>query len=183
MRRGTGLWGALLVLALASTGCVAAPPPPLQPVDPEFVRTMRPVIQDDLTATLNDQWSLPEKYGEPGWEARLFCDVRIIEVTPMPGDGASRVGVLADCNGFGREGTELVKASFGQVGTWIVELDGNRVRARDGGPDGAERGDWEKRWFTKQALDEIRRVDDSDWSDPAALARRHFGLPADAPLR
>ncbi|MFF3210824.1 hypothetical protein ACFYYB_09170 [Streptomyces sp. NPDC002886] len=170
-------------LALALTGCVAAAPPPLQPVDPEFVRTMRPVIQDDLAATLNDQWSTTPKDGEPGWEARLFCDVRIIEVTPMPGNGVSRVGLVADCNGFGREGTALVDARFGQVGTWIVELDGGRVRARDQGPDGAERGDWERRWFTKQALNEARRVEHGDWSDPAALARRHFGLPADAPLR
>lgn len=52
MRRGTGRWGATLALALAlalaSTGC-EEPTPPL--LDPEFVRTMRPVIQDDLAAT------------------------------------------------------------------------------------------------------------------------------------
>lgn len=184
MRRGTGLWGATLALALAlaSTGC-EEPTPPLQPLDPEFVRTMRPVIQDDLAATLNIRHSLPVRYGEvPGWELRYFCDVRIIEVTPMPAQGAYSVGVLADCHVYERVGTELVKGMFGETGPWLVELDGPRVHSSINDPEGHEPEAWNKRW-SKQATDEMYRLMGTKWADPAVAARRHFGLPADAPLR
>lgn len=182
MRRRSGLWGATLALALASTGC-EEPTPPLQPLDPEFVRTMQPVIQESLAATLNSRNSLPKHYGEhPGWELRYFCDVRIIEVTPMPAKGVSSVGVLAHCTTFERVGMELVAGMFGQVGGWLIELDGPRVRASEEGPDGPEPEAWKKRW-SKQAREEVYRLIGTEWADPAVAARRHFGLPADAPLR
>lgn len=183
MRRRSGVWGAVLALVLVSTGCEESIPP-LPPLDPEFVRTMRPVIQEDLAATLNKRSSLPKSYGDhPGWELRYFCDVRIIEVTPRPAQGVDSVVVLASCGGFERVGTDLVDGGFGEQVPWLVELDGPRVHASESAPDG---GDEWKKWhkrLSKQARKELDRLRPVKWADTAAIARRHFGLPADAPVR
>ncbi|MFJ5551843.1 hypothetical protein [Streptomyces sp. NPDC093225] len=142
------------------------------------------MIQDHLAATLNKQRSLPQHYGEvPGWELRYFCDVRIIEVTPMPTQGISRAGVLADCTAFERVGTELVKGTLGQLGQWIVELDGHRIQSSiQNDPKDDKLKTWNNHW-SKQATDEVHRLMHTKWADPAVAARRHFGLPPDAPLR
>ncbi|MFE9565885.1 hypothetical protein ACFYM0_32775 [Streptomyces sp. NPDC006487] len=142
------------------------------------------MIQEDLAATLNKGSSLPKSYGDhPGWEVRYFCDVRIIEATPRPARGVDSVVVLASCHGFGRVGTDLVDGGFGEKVPWLVELDGPRVHASESAPDGGgEVLKWNKR-LSKQALKEVVRLLGVKWADTAAIARRHFGLPADAPVR
>ncbi|MFZ3492383.1 hypothetical protein ACODT5_03930 [Streptomyces sp. 5.8] len=70
----------------------------------------------------------------------------------------------------------------GESGPWLVELDGPRVHSSINDPEDHELEAWNKRW-SKQATDEVRRLRGTKWADPAAVARRHFGLPVDAPLR
>ncbi|MEV7420399.1 hypothetical protein [Streptomyces sp. NPDC089919] len=141
------------------------------------------MIQDHLATTLNKQRGLPVRYSEvPGWELRYFCDVRIIEVTPMPKQGISSVGVLAYCTTYERVGTDLVNGTMGQSGRWIIELDGRRIQSSiENDLKNDELEAWNKRW-SKQATDEVQRLSGTNWADPATTARRHFHLPANAPV-
>ncbi|MEU5536779.1 hypothetical protein [Streptomyces sp. NPDC020362] len=175
-RWGIGL-GATLVLVV--TGAWVAGP---AGVDRQLWSEVRPVIEARLVAD-----SKGSGYGEtqPGLRARWFCRAEVRDLDEH--DGLVRAGVTTSCGEYGVRQGALVECSGAEV-PQVVRLrrdagadGGYRVVSREEAPDGAGSERWVEDHFSFFA--EPGPEDAGASTDPETAARRHFGLPADAPVK
>lgn len=171
----TGL-GAAAVLVAAGVWAVWPPG-----VDQHLWGEVRPVIEARLVAD-----SKGDGYGEtePALRARWFCGAKARDLDEK--DGVVRAGVTTLCEEYGERKGALVECSGG-AGPQVLRLKrdpgaagGYRVLSREEPPDGAGYGEWVEDHFSLFA--EPGPADDVPSTGLEAAARKHFGLPADAPV-
>ncbi|MFF4039761.1 hypothetical protein [Streptomyces sp. NPDC001816] len=172
----TGL-GATAVLLAAGVWAVWPPG-----VDQHLWGEVRPVIEARLVAD-----SKGSGYGEtqPGVRAQWFCRAEARDLDEH--DGVVRAGVTTLCTEYGVRQGALVECSGADV-PQVVRLKrdagahgGFRVTSREEGPDGAGSGKWVEDHFSFFHEPGPEGTGGSDGLE--AAARKHFGLPANAPVK
>lgn len=173
-RWGIGL-GATAVLVAAGAWAVWP-----AGVDQHLWSEVRPVIEARLVAD-----SKGGGYGEtqPALRAQWFCGARARDLDEK--DGVVRAGVTTLCMEYGVRKGALVDCAGDDV-PQVVRLrrdahGGYRVVSREEAPDGEGNANWVADHFSFFA--EPGPADSVPAGDLEAAARKHFGLPADAPVK
>src|SRR5262245_13863201 len=171
-RRRVGLWVAAAggVATLGVTALYAAAGPAVPTVDPTLARQVLPTI---------DRYLLTGPQGGPlgaavpadsGDAPRAFCTERLIEIEPV-GKGL-RVGLVAWCGHFVREGDSVTELDAGIVGGVLTLSPASaptRVSDVSWEPDG-DPSQWAEAQFTPGGAEEVERVlhdPSTDLADPA----------------
>ena len=147
-------------------------------------RAAVPAIDAYLPTRAAGTWDGPLAQRRPG-QARWYCRADPIESRRTP-DGRLRVGVMAQCGEYLRDGDRLtVDAVYASPLVVVLRPRGaTYVPVRAAHPGDGTRFTWSVRqMFTADgARAALRAATDGDFPDPAPAARRGFGLPADAPI-
>jgi hypothetical protein len=166
----------LTVLLLHEKAAAAAPPR----VDAALSRSVLPVVENylltDPSAPLGGVLPVAKDRETP----QGFCTERVVEIRPA---GASlRVGVVAWCGHFARDGGRLSELDGG-VTAGVVTVSPASAPARVTGafwePDDAPPA-WASAHFSDRGAAEVRRIlgdSAANLTDPAVTARAAFGLP------
>ncbi|MFJ6086419.1 hypothetical protein ACIQI8_34025 [Streptomyces sp. NPDC092369] len=169
-RWGTGL-GATGVLV--ATGAWVVWP---ADVDARLWGEVRPAIEARLVADSAGT-------GYPYRGARWFCRAEPLDLAEH--DGVVRAGVNTLCLEYGTRAGALVEcagAAIPQVVRLKRSPDGTyQVTSREEPPDGEGYGNWLNAHFTLGT--EPATADSVDAGPLRSLARTHFALPANAPVR
>lgn len=174
--------GLMLVAAVVAAAAVsrAAHRPHLDPA----ARAAVPTIDAYLPTRAAGTWDGPLAQRRPG-QARWYCRADPIE-SRHTRDGLLRVGVMAQCGEYLRDGDRLtVDAAYASPLVVVLQPRGSTyVPVRAAHPGDGTRFAWSvKKMFTANgARAAMRAATDGDFPDPAPDARRGFGLPADAPI-
>ncbi|MFC8358868.1 hypothetical protein ACFUIY_03250 [Streptomyces griseorubiginosus] len=164
--------GVAAVAVLVATGAWA-----MRPVGVEgpLWDEVRPVVEARLLEQVRGSGA-----GEPG--ARWFCRAQAVDLEQQ--GGLVRAGVSTLCLEYGVRARSLVECSGAEVPQVMRlrrEADGEYVVVSvETAPDGAGHAEWVTARFghvTAAALDSAVPSTALE-----AAARRHFGLPADAPV-
>lgn len=169
--------GAGVVIAVQAYG--AAHRPHLDPA----ARRLVPAIERYLSTPAAGTWagSLAERH--PG-KARWYCAVDPIESRATA--SGLRVGLLADCAEYMRDGDRLV-TDAGYASPLVVRLTrrgSGYVPANVQHPGDGTRFAWSvRRMFTRDGARAAQRASaDGAYPDPTPAARLGFGLPPAAPV-
>ncbi|WP_141205614.1 hypothetical protein [Streptomyces griseorubiginosus] len=171
-----GRWaaGGGAVVVLVATGAWARWPGGTG-VDADLWSRVRPVVEARLLEQVRGSGA-----GEPG--ARWFCRAQAVDLEQQ--GGLVRAGVSTLCLEYGVRARSLVECSGAEVPQVMRlrrEADGEYVVVSvETAPDGAGHAEWVTARFghvTAAALDSAVPSTALE-----AAARRHFGLPADAPV-
>lgn len=149
-------------------------------VDAALARSVLPVVDHYLltgpSAPLGG--ALPVAKGRQA--PRGFCTEHVIEIRPAA--GSLRVGVVAWCGHFAREGGELSELDGGVTAGVVTISPASapaRVTAASWEPDDAPPA-WAPAHFSDRGAAEVRRIlgdSAANLTDPAVTARAAFGLP------
>jgi len=143
-----------------------------------------PAIEAYLPTRAAGTWDGPLAQRRPG-QARWYCRADPIE-SRRRADGDLRVGVMAQCGEYLRDGDRLtIDAGYASPLVVVLQPRGSAyVPVRVAHPGDGTRFAWSvRKMFTADgARTALRAATDGDFPDPAPAARRGFGLPADAPI-
>lgn len=148
-------------------------------VDDAVVREALPSIDEHLRA---NAWSGLLASNSGLADIRWVCTQKVIETRP-DGDRV-KVGLVANCDEYGRESGGLVTGSgFRQPMVYLVEHadQGYRVLDRELAKDGAAYSPSVKAMFSW--IGSRRVLDGASPEDPATVAPAAFGLPDGTPVR
>jgi hypothetical protein len=150
------------------------------PMDEELLAAVRPVIDEQLPRAPEVAWGGMLTGAREGLPTRWFCATTPIEVRRQ-GKGV-RVGMIAHCAEYGLRDGALVGGS-GSSGAMAVTVTDNRLTTVDWARDGAAHEPSIRTMFTPAGAKEALRAEQGGASpDVADQARRHFGLPENAPV-
>jgi hypothetical protein len=123
--------------------------------------------------------------GEPDLRSRWFCRAEALDLEES--GNRVRAGINTLCEEYGVRAGTLVMCRGAQI-PQVVRLErdtangGYRVVSQEEEPDGDSR-DWEDNHFSHYAEARIDQGMETESAGLQTLARAHFGLSADAPLR
>ncbi|MEU2620493.1 hypothetical protein ABZ642_20570 [Streptomyces sp. NPDC007157] len=170
---GAGAVAVLVVTAVWAHGSAG--------VDAGLWTEVRPAIEARLVAQAAGTGA---GESEPELRSRWFCRAEALDLTES-GDQV-RAGVDTLCLEYGERAGALVECGGAQI-PQVVRLErdaargGYRVVAEEEPPDGEGYGEWTENHFSRYA--ESRLDKEMESTGLRAVARSHFALPADAPVR
>jgi hypothetical protein len=157
------------------------------PMDEALLDSVRPAIHEQLprATEVSGGGMLTDARQDP--PARWFCAEKPIEIRRQGTD--IRVGMVAHCAEYGVRDGALVNGT-GTSGAMVVtvtgEPDAYRLSTVEWARDGAAHAASIREMFTPAGAREALRIEQGGEAPGSATledeARRHFGLPPDAPV-
>ncbi|MGW4908675.1 hypothetical protein [Streptomyces sp. NPDC004270] len=170
---GAGAVAVLVVTAVWAQGSAG--------VDAGLWAGVRPAIEARLVAQAAGTGA---GESEPALRSRWFCRAEALDL--MESEGQVRAGVNTLCLEYGERAGALVECGGAQI-PQVVRLErdpahgGYRVVSEEEPPDGEGYGKWTASHFSRYA--KSRLDEEMESTGLETVARTHFALPADAPVR